>query len=346
MRRMQAVEAVAPTRIDLAGGTVDIWPLYLFHPGAVTVNAAIDLVARVRATPSREGGVRLVDEGSGRTVVLGGGEAAGTDPGSVLFAETLRALDACDGLTVCFEAQAPRGAGLAGSSAMLVAACGAILRVKNVRMSRERLVGVARDIETRVIGVPAGRQDYYPALWGGVQALWWNEGSVRREKLPVSTRELERRLLLVYTGTSRHSGANNWEVFQRHMAGDRRVRGLFARIVEAGQAMVEALRRGDGVGVGEALALDATARERLFPGIVTEEIRSLTRLLRRRGALAAKVCGAGGGGCVIVYADPDRREALEKIVREQGHRPLPFRIPGRGLRVHVRDAKTAEVRGR
>jgi D-glycero-alpha-D-manno-heptose-7-phosphate kinase len=35
------IESKAPTRVDLAGGTLDIWPLYLFHPGAVTVNAAI-----------------------------------------------------------------------------------------------------------------------------------------------------------------------------------------------------------------------------------------------------------------------------------------------------------------
>jgi D-glycero-alpha-D-manno-heptose-7-phosphate kinase len=39
------IESKAPTRVDLAGATLDIWPLYLFHPGALTVNAAISLYA-------------------------------------------------------------------------------------------------------------------------------------------------------------------------------------------------------------------------------------------------------------------------------------------------------------
>ncbi|MBV9609015.1 MAG: hypothetical protein JO187_05610, partial [Acidobacteria bacterium] len=41
-----SVVAQAPCRVDLAGGTVDLWPLYLFHPGAVTVNFAVNALAR------------------------------------------------------------------------------------------------------------------------------------------------------------------------------------------------------------------------------------------------------------------------------------------------------------
>src|SRR4029079_14649353 len=52
---VRAVEATAPTRIDLAGGTLDIWPLYLFHPGAVTVNCAIDRRAWCRVDTGHEG---------------------------------------------------------------------------------------------------------------------------------------------------------------------------------------------------------------------------------------------------------------------------------------------------
>src|ERR671917_2569747 len=45
---LMIIESTAPTRVDLAGGTIDIWPLYLFHPGATTVNFAISLYARCR----------------------------------------------------------------------------------------------------------------------------------------------------------------------------------------------------------------------------------------------------------------------------------------------------------
>jgi D-glycero-alpha-D-manno-heptose-7-phosphate kinase len=196
---------------------------------------------------------------------------------------------------------------------------------------REQFLPLVRDLETCLIKVPAGTQDYYPALWGGIQALWWGPGGVLRESLQSLPRELEKRLLLVYTGTSRHSGANNWEVFKRHLDGDRRVRRFFERIVEAGQDMVEALRRGDYCGVGRAMAAEAAARRRLFPGIVTREIHLLQRSLRPLGAIGTKVCGAGGGGCVVVYVDPANRRRAEEKIRELGFHLVSFKIAEKGL---------------
>ena len=143
--------------------------------------------------------------------------------------------------------------------------------------------------------------------------------------------ELEKRLLLVYTGTSRHSGTNNWEVFKRHLDGDRRVYRLFEKIVEAGQEMVAALRRGDSRGVGRAMAAEAEARKRLFPGIMTREIRSLEQAVRRLGAIGTKVCGAGGGGCVVVYVDPEDKARSREKIRKMGFQDLPFKIVKKGL---------------
>src|SRR6185369_15872725 len=62
------IAASAPTRIDLAGGTIDIWPLYLFHDGASTLNAAISLRAHAQLTTKSEGGVELVSIDTGRRV--------------------------------------------------------------------------------------------------------------------------------------------------------------------------------------------------------------------------------------------------------------------------------------
>src|SRR5688572_27255387 len=58
--RPAAVEARAPTRIDLAGGTIDLWPLYLLHDHPLTVNAAIDIEARARVETTGEEGVEIV----------------------------------------------------------------------------------------------------------------------------------------------------------------------------------------------------------------------------------------------------------------------------------------------
>jgi D-glycero-alpha-D-manno-heptose-7-phosphate kinase len=329
MRLERGVEATAPTRIDLAGGTVDLWPLYLFHPGAVTINAAIDVRVRVWVMPRKGLGIRLIDRNKKKTVNWRGGEKI--PAGYELFGQALRHFSVSQGLNIQFHSEAPRGAGLAGSSALLVAFCGALMRGAKQGISRDRFLARVRDLETVLIEVPAGTQDYYPALWGGIQALWWRPGEVFREPLRVSPRELEKRLLLVYTGTSRHSGTNNWEVFKRHLDGDRRVRRTFDKISEAGQEMVAALRRGDYRTVGRAMAEEAAARRRLFPGIATPEIRALERSLRSLGVIGTKVCGAGGGGCVVVYMDPGRKDRTREKIREMGFRDLPFKIAEKGL---------------
>ncbi len=328
---MRTAACAAPARIDLAGGTVDLWPLYLFHPPAVTVNAAVNLYAHVTVAPDPGGGCRVTDRDGGKTVSRRNPESLLGVAGAELFGQVLRHLSVEGGLRIDYASEVPRGAGLAGSSALVVALCVALLRGAGERIRRDRLPALARDIETCLLRVPAGMQDYYPALWGGVQALWWEVGTVRRERLEVDVGELERRMLLVYTGTSRYSGANNWEIFKGHVEGDPRIFHGLERITRAACRMVEALRGRDYDGVGRILDEEATARRRLFPGIVTPEIRRLERVARRNGAVGVKVCGAGGGGCVVLYVAPEGRERLSTAVREAGFAPLPFQIDRKGL---------------
>jgi len=325
------VEARAPTRIDLAGGTLDIWPLYLFHPGAMTLNMAIDLHASVSLRPRQGGGHRVVGPGDKRGVLLNLEELRTERGPHALFVHALRRVSPPHGVEISFRTAAPRGAGLAGSSALLTALCGALVRVAGGEIVRRDLVGVLRDIETGLLGVPAGMQDYYPAIWGGVQAVHWEVGGVRREAIPRVSRELEKRLLLVYTGRSRLSGGNNWVITRRHLDGDRRVYRLFQEIRDASRALRAALMERDFAGVGRAMAEDASARTRLFPGVRTPEIVELERLMKRGGAAAVKVCGAGGGGCVVAYGEPDVRDQLAEIVTARGYQALPFKGDGRGL---------------
>ena len=161
--------------------------------------------------------------------------------------------------------------------------------------------------------------------------MWWRAGGVAREPLRVNAAELEKRLLLVYTGRSRQSGINNWEVCKRHLDGSPQVHRGLSRIAGASREMVSALRRGDFEAAGNAMAEEYRARKGLFPGIATGEIDALETLAKREGALALKVCGAGGGGCVVVYADPEPRERLKRRIEKAGLQDLPFRISRAGI---------------
>ncbi|MGE0043459.1 MAG: GHMP kinase, partial [Vicinamibacterales bacterium] len=279
--------ASAPTRIDLAGGTIDIWPLYLFHPGASTLHAAISLRAHVRLEGTDGDAVELVSEDTGRRVRLDTPAALRADDTLPLLAKLVDRFGA-RGLVVTTSCQSPAGAGIAGSSALNIALTGALARWTGADEAPEALIDVAKDVEAQVIKVPTGLQDYRPAMYGGVSALELGAGAVRRVPLAVDAGELASRIVLCYTGAPRNSGTNNWEITKRHIDGDAHVFDCFERIRDTAAAMREALERGDWDGVSRHLATEWDNRKRLAPGVTTPRVDARIARGRAGGAQAAR----------------------------------------------------------
>jgi D-glycero-alpha-D-manno-heptose-7-phosphate kinase len=328
---MPVFEATAPTRIDLAGGTLDIWPVYLFHPGAVTVNLAIDRRASCRIETGREGiQVVSLDTGACHQAGRASDLVAGESPPLAAF--VLQALELEAGIAVTTESHVPSGSGLGGSSSLAVAVAGAAARCRGRKLAPEDIWPLTRDAEARCIGVPAGIQDYLPAIYGGVLAIHLEAGRVRIERLAVDAREIEERLLLVDVGTPRFSGLNNWEVFKAQIEGQGTVRGALAEIAAIARGVREALAGARYDEVTALVAAEWRARKRLAPAITTPGIERLTAAVEGAGG-AAKVCGAGGGGCVAVWAPSGRRPRIEAALAAAGFATLPFATDPEGLRV-------------
>jgi len=325
--------AYAPTRIDLAGGTLDLWPLYLFHPGALTVNVAITRYAHAVAEPRRDKRILLVSRDSNQREEFASLAAlrAKRHYRLPLLAELVGHFAPSKGLMLTTWSEAPAGAGLGGSSAMAVAVCAALSRALGKGAHAHDWIALARDIEARVLGVPTGEQDHYPPVYGGANAIHLEPVRTRREPLRVRREELESRLVLVYTGKPRRSGINNWEVMKNYIDGDGHLRRNFDEIAAAARLAREALLRCDWKRLAEAMRRDAEARRRNAPTITTPFIEKLARAGERHGALAAKVCGAGGGGCVVFLCEPKRRGELASALTAAGATLLPFRVAPRGV---------------
>jgi D-glycero-alpha-D-manno-heptose-7-phosphate kinase len=332
----RVVEATAPARVDLAGGTLDIWPLYLFHPGAVTVNVAIDRRAHCRVATGVSG-VRLESRDTLTRVEVADVDGARRDGGLPLLTAILEALGVERGVHVVTHSRVPAGSGLGGSSALAVAVAAAVARATGRELPADALWALVRDAEARSIGVPTGVQDYVPALYGGVQAVRLRPGGPRAEGVRCDPARVEEALVLVNTGEARFSGINNWEVFKRHVDGDTEVREALAAIARAAAGVAEALEAGRYEAVTELMAAEWEARQRLAPTVSTPEIDRIVAVARAAGG-AAKVCGAGGGGVVAVWALPGARGAGDRervlaSLRAAGLSPMPFRVDLRGLEV-------------
>jgi D-glycero-alpha-D-manno-heptose-7-phosphate kinase len=324
--------ASAPTRIDLAGGTIDIWPLYLFHEGASTLNAAISLRAHVELASRPAGGVELRSIDTNRaTTAASWKELESTNelPLLALLARHYRLQNA----TLTTRGESPAGAGIAGSSALTIAVCGALARWTQSSEDPEDLLGVAMNVECQTIRVPTGVQDYRPALYGGIASIGLGVDGIRRVAIDIDPHELEQRITLAYTGAPRNSGTNNWEITKRHIDGDQHIFDCFERIRDTAVAMRAALERCDWDEVGRQITVEWDNRKRLAPGVTTPTIDALIARANAAGASAAKVCGAGGGGCLFCYGPPSSRAAIGEALAAGGARPLEYRIETEGLRL-------------
>lgn len=323
------IDSSAPTRIDLAGGTFDIWPLYLFHESAQTINAALSLRAHCTLQARDDQRVVLISDDTGERVEAAHPSDLQTDR-LPLVARLVRHFGA-GGVEVRTRSDSPVGAGIAGSSAMHIAVAAALAAWTDQPIGDEQLLTLAMNIEAQVIGVPTGAQDYRPALYGGVSAVELGVTGVRRVALQVDLDELGRRIVLAYTGASRQSGINNWDVMMRRINGDAGVRDAFDGIARAASGVRRALERADWPDVAAHMAAEWSHRKRLAPGVTTPAIDDMLARAEAAGAMAGKVCGAGGGGCLFCIVEPDRRQAVADALAASGAELLPFTLEPEGL---------------
>ena len=328
------IESSAPTRVDLAGGTIDIWPIYLFHPGAMTVNFALSLRARVRI--ETRGDQRIILESRDRAVRLETTteriDDLANDRQLELVSRMVNFFRPKVGFSLLTESEAPAGAGISGSSALAIALIGALNRLVGDRYDPRKFITIAANIESTVIKVPAGFQDYYPAFYGATSCIHFRPDGIEREHLAIDERELERRFVICYTGEPRNSGINNWEVFKRHLDGDKQMFEIFERIREAATKMRAALLANNWEAVAETMRAAYPNRKRMAPGITTPQMDRLVEIALANGAEAAKICGAGGGGCIAFLCAEGRKPDLERALRAAaGTEILNWNVSREGL---------------
>ena len=330
------IESSAPPRVDLAGGTIDIWPIYLFHPGATTVNFALSLYARCRIETRDDGRIILEsrDLKTSFETNLSAIEDLRLEQRLELISKLVHFFKPTTGFHLVAESNVPAGAGLGGSSALAIACIGALNRLVGNRYQDRKFVTIAANVESTVIKVPAGFQDYYPPLYGSVSCVHFRPDGIEREALKVNKEELERRIAICYTGEPRLSGINNWEIFKRHIDGDTELFELFEGIRDSARNMREALLADDWDRVAQVMKNAYPNRKRLAPTITTPHMDMLVEKALANGAEAAKVCGAGGGGCIAFFCSAGRRGDVEAaLAAEDGAQVLDWKLAHDGLTV-------------
>ncbi len=330
------IEVNGSVRVDLVGGTLDLSPINLILKDVVTMNVATSLMANVKLTKIKEDHIHFISkdyESENKFSLSSFTEENlnGDTFGPLKFlCQVLAYFKIKTGIKIELESGSPAGAGLGGSSAMGVSFYSALCEFFDRELDKDQAIKVVNGIESRILDSgPAGYQDYYPALHGGVLALHPSVDSIKVEQLfsKELKKALEESITLVYSGEQRHSGMNNWEVYKGFFDKNYEMRSGLQEISKISQQAYQALKAGDYALLLKKISEEGEIRKNQFPGIVTPSMKSLYNNLKETVPnLGMKICGAGGGGCFLLIHDPASSDLVSKSILEAGMKKLEFHI--------------------
>ncbi|MGE5087022.1 MAG: galactokinase [Bacillota bacterium] len=325
---MQKIVVKSPTRVDLAGGTLDLWPLYLFINGASTVNLAIDVFTTAEIVPHEDATIVLESADLKlRKAYTNLAEAlSDPDPKMILLQTQLRYWMPKKGFALKTSSDSPVGGGLGGSSSLTISLMKAFAQFCGRPFENiHHMVQAAHNIEAEILNTPTGTQDYYPAASGGLNILHYGYDGIQQEVLNASNTPLAEKFMLIYTGKAHHSGLNNFEVMKDSVAKDpetlQALRDLKAIAIETEHS----IRSGNWNELGSLFRREFEARVRLAPEFSSPEIYRLQELSLQNGAEAVKICGAGGGGCVLVWCPPENKKGVADACQKAGFQVMGAR---------------------
>jgi len=311
----------SPTRVDLAGGTLDCWPLYLFTHGACTINVAIDIWTKAELQPLAEPTIHWIskDLNLDKTFADKNECLNSKDPEALWLQILVRSFNPSHGFRLMTSSDSPVGGGIGGSSSLFVS-CYKAFRywLPEPPLGVVEHVRKVSHLEAEMIHSPPGTQDYYPAFRGGINVIDYHWDRIDHQTLPVQNTPLMDHFFLVYTGRSHHSGINNFDVLTRAVKKDSRTLGALFEVKQVALELREALMASDWSKMPNLFVREYQARLHLSETFASPEIHALNKLCLKEGASAVKICGAGGGGCVMVWVSPDLKAKVSQSCQKEG----------------------------
>ncbi len=315
-----------PLRISFVGGGSDLKAFYSHSTGQVVCTAIDKFVYAI--VKERFDDLIYINYSKKETV------AHVDEIQHDLVREAMKITGVDKGIEITTLADIPSsGSGLGSSSSITVALLHALYAYQNILVTAEQLAQEACRIEIDILGKPIGRQDQYAAAYGGVNQFIFNkDDSTRREPVRIThgvARKFASSLLLYFTGITRSAD----EILNRQKSNmnAEEKRNAMQSMVELVEPFARALEKGDIRQCGHLLAENWQLKQQLAPGISNPVIAKMHACAMQAGALAGKVCGAGGGGFLLLIVPRENQNNVFEAMAS--FRELPFMIEESGSKV-------------
>ncbi len=328
---MAKIRVTSPTRIDLAGGTLDLWPLYTFLNGAVTVNMAVNIFTyvEIEELPGPQIILDLKNIGFKKTFANAKQLFDFKNEKTHFIRPHIRFWKPETGLKITIDSESPVGGGLGGSSSITAGLSKAFSELYGKNLQDIELVRLSHNLEAEILRTPTGTQDYVPALRGGLNILRYEMDNLHLETRYFPNDILQKKGFLVYTGKPHNSGLNNWEVLKKAIQGHRSTLKCLNQLGLISNRVKDACIDEDWDSLEDLFDEEYKWRTSLTPAFTSPQIKKIKKMVGNRGAV--KICGAGGGGCVLIWSEK-KQEVLEKC-RKHGFKVFDIKVVDNGCQI-------------
>ncbi|MEW6059566.1 MAG: GHMP kinase [Actinomycetota bacterium] len=332
------VHATAPLRISFVGGGTDLPHWFRNHGGAV-LSATIDHYAHVTVEPRDDTQIRIRDLRLEQLVEYHLDASPVYDGVVDLAKAAIERVGVHRGVDVDVRSDAPPGSGLGGSSALVTAAVGALAAFGRRTHSRDEIARISYTIEREDLGIAGGWQDQYAAAFGGFNLIEFSADGATVTPLrvePAVLAELQTSLMLCYTGGVRvNLGLIDTQIRLYHEGREETIQGM-KQLQAMAYEMRDAVESGDLDDLGAMLHEAYESKKRMNPHIADgTAIERLLEVARESGAVGGKICGAGGGGYLLLYCRPDRQQRVSEALERLGAQFASFAFEPRGVRAET-----------
>lgn len=315
------------TRVDLSGGTLDCWPLFLLVDSCVTINLSVSISTHVTLEPRKDNQIHVnikdlkyKNEFRDLNAMINC-----KDEQLLLVQKQVAYWRPSQGFNLETSSESPVGGGLGGSSSLSISLIKAFSQWLGKKLDVYQSVELSHNLEAQVLHKMTGTQDYFPALVPGLNAIHYTPAGPRLETFPADPEFWSSHLSLVYTGQPHHSGLNNWQVIRAALDKDKGTLKALSDIRDVSNDMYQTIQEKQWGRLPSLFDREFEARVRLSTSFSSPEIERLRKVALNAGASAVKICGAGGGGCVLVWSEPAAKAKVEAGCREQKFDVLKLR---------------------
>ena len=330
----------SPVRISFAGGGTDL-PAYYEQFGGAVLSTAINKYFYTILAKRTDGRVQVIS--SDLRVFETWQNIAAMDlhgSGLAIPLAVLKDLKCEISVNLFLASEIPPGTGLGSSASVCVNILKTLISYLQVPLSKHDLAERAFRIARDGLGHYIGKQDEYAAAFGGLNFITFHsDGSTEVKPLdldPDIVRQLESNLLLAFTGSAHHS----WTILKEQESSTRTHGSAVEALKEVrslAERMRDALQQGDLRNFGALMDEAWESKKRISNKISNPRIDYLYALARRTGALGGKITGAGGGGFLLLYCEPECRESVRNALAAEGVQEMPFAFDWQGAQVLVND---------